>query len=69
VTDPPEYEALARNAMERRKAYLHFFARGLSAELRTKRADLVEQPFIGDYDWVSARRLELGATLKPFAPS
>ncbi len=63
ITDAPEYLALGKNGPERRKAYLHFFARPLGESLRIRRPDLVHGPFIGDVRWV-ARRLE-AAGLSP----
>jgi putative transposase len=55
ITDAPEYLALGRNAPERRKAYRHLFASPLSEELRSRRPDLVNGPFVGDEAWVKQR--------------
>ena len=55
ITDAPEYLALGRTSPERRKAYLHLFARPLVKDLRSRRADLVHGPFIGDREWVTVR--------------
>jgi putative transposase len=55
ITDAPEYAALGRTAPERRRLYLHLFARKLTADLLERRADLVDRPFIGDARWVAAR--------------
>jgi len=55
ITDAPEYLALGRNPAERRKAYLHLFAKRLVESLLVRRSDLVHGPFVGDFSWVSAR--------------
>ena len=60
VTDAPEYLALGRTGPERRKAYLHLFAGALVAPYLSRRADLVEVPFIGDPSWVAAQRRASG---------
>ncbi len=63
VTDAPEYTALGATAPQRRKAYLHLFARSLVETLLCRRRDLVELPFIGDPLWV--KRLLASAGLSP----
>lgn len=55
VTDAPEYVELGRTPSERRKAYLHLFARPLLKPYLSRRADLVESAFIGDAQWVAIR--------------
>jgi len=60
ITDAPEYLALGRTAPERRRAYLHLFARSLTAELLGRRKDLVDAPFVGDSWWVGARLIASG---------
>lgn len=58
VTDAPAYATLGATAVQRRKAYLHLFARRLSDTLRVRREDLVTPAFIGEDDWVRLRRIE-----------
>ncbi len=53
ITDAPEYLALGRTNVERRKAYLHLFAMSLADELLTRRRDLVCAAFIGDDAWIA----------------
>jgi len=60
VTDSPDYVALGRTARERRKAYLHLFARTLVESLDRRRPDLVIGPFIGDDGWVARRLAHCG---------
>ena len=68
VTDAPEYLALGRTNPERRKAYLHLFARSLLDELLKRRKDLVEAPFIGEASWL-ARRLRACGLSPPRHPA
>ena len=60
ITDAPEYLALGETPSQRRKAYLHLFARPLLTPLLFRRPDLVEAPFIGDDTWVARRRVCCG---------
>jgi putative transposase len=60
VTDSPDYVALGRTGRERRKAYLHLFARTLIESLGRRRPDLVIGPFIGDDGWVRRRLAHCG---------
>ncbi len=60
ITDAPEYLALGDTAPQRRKAYLHLFARPLLKTLLCRRSDLVEPPFIGDAQWVTGRLVSCG---------
>ena len=60
VTDSPDYVALGRTGRERRKAYLHLFARTLVESLNRRRPDLVIGPFIGDDGWVARRLAHCG---------
>jgi putative transposase len=54
LVDPaPEYLALGRTAVARRKAYQSLFAH--VAALRERRPELVMLPFIGDATWVMTR--------------
>jgi putative transposase len=55
ITDASEYLALGRTAPERRKAYLHLFARPLLRAYLSRRPDLVDSAFIGDAQWVASR--------------
>lgn len=55
ITDAPEYLALGKTWPQRRKAYLHLFARRLIDGLLRRRSDLVEAPFVGEPTWVLAR--------------
>jgi putative transposase len=55
-----EYLGLGKTPAQRRRAYVHMFARALSAQLRIKRPDLVRSPFIGDHDWVGAKLAACG---------
>jgi putative transposase len=55
LTAAPEYLALARYGPERRIAYQHLFARALTTELRRRRPDLVQGPFVGNRAWVTQR--------------
>jgi putative transposase len=64
ICDAPEYLALGRTDAERRKAYLHLFARKLVSSLQSRRVDLVHGPFIGDRDWVT-QRLEISGLAAP----
>ena len=60
ITDAPEYLALGSNGPQRRRAYLHLFARKLIDRLLCRRSDLVEAPFIGDEPWVAGRLVACG---------
>jgi putative transposase len=60
ITDAPEYLSLGRTGPERRKAYVHLFARGLVEPLARHRPDLVVAPFIGDEVWVARRLVYFG---------
>lgn len=60
ITDAPEYLALGATAPARRMAYLHLFARALTAGLRVRRRDFVDAPFVGDERWVAARFVACG---------
>ena len=55
ITDAPEYLALGATGPQRRRAYLHLFARKLLDGLLHRRSDLVEAPFVGDERWVIGR--------------
>jgi putative transposase len=56
LVDPaPEYLALGRTAVARRKAYQSLFAAPHVAALRERRPELVMLPFIGDATWVMTR--------------
>jgi len=55
ITDAPEYLALGSSGPQRRKAYLHLFARKLIDRLLCRRSDLVVAPFVGDELWVAGR--------------
>ena len=60
ITDAPEYLALGRTGPERRRAYLHLFARELTGPYLSRRRDLVEVPFIGEQTWVTGRLIAAG---------
>jgi putative transposase len=60
ITDAPEYLALGTTGPQRRRAYLHLFARPLRDAFMTRRRDLVDAPFIGDGLWVSGRIVACG---------
>ncbi len=60
ITDAPEYLALGSSPAQRRKAYLHLFARPLTDGLIHRRSDLVDVPFIGDAPWVAGRLVACG---------
>ena len=64
LTDAPEYLALGRTGRERRRAYLHLFARPLVGALLSRRRDLVHGPFVGEVAWV-ARRLDAAGLSPP----
>jgi putative transposase len=55
ITDAPEYLALGASGPQRRKAYVHLFARKLIDNLLCRRSDLVSAPFVGDEAWVIGR--------------
>ncbi len=55
IVDAPEYLALGTTSAERRRLYLHLFARPLVAPLLSRRAELVDAPFIGEPGWLAAR--------------
>ncbi|HSB20607.1 MAG TPA: transposase, partial [Anaeromyxobacteraceae bacterium] len=55
ITDAPEYLALGHNGAQRRRAYLHLFARELVGPYLNRRPDLVDLPFVGDPAWVAAQ--------------
>ena len=57
VTDAPSYLALGRTPRDRRRAYLHLFARPLVDEVAVHRADLVDVLFIGDPVWQGCERV------------
>ena len=61
VTDAPAYAELGNNAVQRRRAYIHLFARRLSETLRVRREDLVTHAFIGNDDWVLSKRQQTAA--------
>jgi putative transposase len=56
----PEYLALGATPAQRRKAYARLFASRISALFRLRRVDLVVGPFVGDEDWIFARRMACG---------
>lgn len=60
ITDAPEYIALGATAAQRRKAYLHLFARRFVEAFLARRSELVEALFIGDRRWVAARMTACG---------
>jgi putative transposase len=60
ITDAPEYLALGATGPQRRKAYLHLFARRLCEAFMSRRSDLVNAPFIGDGVWVASRIVACG---------
>jgi putative transposase len=60
ITDAPEYLALGATGPQRRKAYLHLFARKLIDGLLRRRRDLVESAFVGDASWVTERLVACG---------
>ena len=62
ITDAPEYVALGATAPQRRKAYLHLFARPLVDTLLCRRRDLVDAPFIGESLWVMGCLASAGPT-------
>jgi putative transposase len=65
ITDPPEYVSLGRTAPERRRLYLHLFADRAGGEFHARRPELVDAPFIGDPEWISARRVACGLSPPP----
>ena len=65
IVAAPEYLALGRTGAERRKAYLHLFARPLVQDLLLRRHDLVQAPFIGDVCWVAGRLKAAGLSPPP----
>ena len=65
ITDAPEYVALGATGPQRRKAYLHLFARPLVDPLLCRRRDLVDVAFIGDAAWVASRLVACGAAHPP----
>jgi len=60
ITDAPEYVGLGATAPQRRKSYLHLFARCLSENLLHRRPDLVDCAFIGEPHWLARRLLNCG---------
>jgi len=56
ITDAPEYLALGRTAAARCAAYIHLFATPLEETLLRRRPDLVTGPWVGDAEWIEARR-------------
>ncbi len=60
ITDAPEYVVLGTTASQRRKAYLHLFARPLVEGLLCRRPDLVDCAFIGEPGWLAGRLLASG---------
>jgi putative transposase len=52
IDDAPEYLALGKTAVARRKAYQALFAERLVAALQERRPDLVSAPFVGDECWM-----------------
>jgi putative transposase len=65
ITEAPEYLALGRVGVERRKAYLHLFARPLACGLLSRRHELVSAPFIGDGAWVARMLSACGLSPPP----
>jgi putative transposase len=65
LVDPaPEYLALGRTPVARRKAYQSLFVAPLTAALRERRPDLVALPFVGDASWV-LMKMEAAGILSP----
>jgi hypothetical protein len=60
VTDAPEYLALGATGPQRRKSYLHLFARQFLEPLLVRRPDLVEAPFVGEASWLTQRLVACG---------
>ena len=60
ITDAPEYLALGATATQRRKSYLHLFARRFLAPLLMRRRDLVDAPFVGEGSWLAQRLVACG---------
>jgi putative transposase len=60
VTDAPEYLALGATGPQRRKNYLHLFARQFLEPLLIRRPDLVDAPFVGEAPWLARRLLACG---------
>ena len=66
LIDPaPDYLALGRDFISRRKAYVGFFAKKLIQPLLERRADLVGAWFIGNSGWVEQRLCALGLRTLP----
>lgn len=55
VDDCPEYLALGRTGPERRRAYQSLFSGAGFDEVRVRRHDLVNGPFVGEEWWVEAQ--------------
>jgi putative transposase len=55
ITDAPEYLALGTNGPQRRRGYLHLFARPRLDAVLSRRPDLVDVPFVGDTAWLALR--------------
>lgn len=60
VDDVPAYLSLGRNPIERRKAYRHLFA---NLHRTPPRMDALQRDFVGDPEWVKARKEALVASL------
>ncbi len=60
ITDAPEYLALGATGPQRRKSYLHLFARQFLEPLLIRRPDLVDVPFVGEASWLAQRLFACG---------
>jgi len=69
ITDAPEYQALGDTPAQRRKAYLHLFARPLAREFLVSRPDMVLVCFVGDEGWVQRRHRATGIPLPDDGPT
>ncbi|HEX9291385.1 MAG TPA: transposase [Anaeromyxobacteraceae bacterium] len=65
ITDAPEYVALGATGTQRRRAYLHLFARPLVEALLCRRRDLVDAPFVGEAAWLFQRFVACGLSPPP----
>jgi hypothetical protein len=66
VDDVPAYLSLGRNPVERRKAYRHLFA---NLHRSPPRRDALRRDFVGDPEWVKARREALVALRRARPPA
>ncbi len=65
IDDAPDYAALGRTGVERRKAYQALLTLPMSRSLRVRRPELVVAAFVGDEPWIGRRLRAAGLSPPP----